>query len=653
MKAASIALRIADFLKRHPPFEFLDEAELVQLSAAGRVKLHEVDEVVFTTGQPRDRFVYVINQGRVRVIDESNGQPELVDLRGPGEILGLQGLISEDPYINTGIAETDVLLYALPRTALAHLIEHAPRAQRYLAAYFSLNAAYDRHGLTPMRSGAEGEIMAVTLRKGGLLETAEPQQVAAESLSVVPAGSPAREAAERLRSKRVACVVVVDEDGCPVGKLTDADLRDRFLEGRVLDEETAGSLMKTDLAFAKPHDNTGKLLVRMTRSGKRFLVVTENGTARSRAVGLVTERDIFLQYGRFPTILGEAMSEAPNLAALRSLRDRMEALILEFLEGREHVAWLMEMTGVLNRTLTARVIRLVENALAAEGWVKPTVAYTWLMMGSGGRDELLIRSAVYHALIYGDPDPGEEDSTGRYFRELARRATEGIRQCGFLDSPQGILASEPGWCLPESQMCERYSRMIADPVENMVYTFRDAFDFRPIAHRHPLAIALRSHIHDELGRHPEFLRHMAKDSLLNQPPRTLFQNYVVDEQGTQREELEIKHHALLPLVDAARVLAFATQELTTTSTYKRFRNAARHLEGLTEEQVALFREASEAFLVMAFARTRQGLLNGTDGAVIRPADLDPETRPLLKTAFRTILNTLEEIARRHSLQMRS
>src|SRR5690606_29493536 len=140
----------------------------------------------------------------------------------------------------------------------------------------------------------------------------------------------------------------------------------------------------------------------------RFLVVTEDGTARTAVVGLVSERNLFLQYGRFPTLLGEAMSEAPDFAALRLMRDRVEALILEFLEDRSEVSWLMEMTGVLNRRLTERVLELVAAHMAQDGWQRPDLESAWLMMGSGGRDELLIRSAVYHALIYEDPVPGQE-----------------------------------------------------------------------------------------------------------------------------------------------------------------------------------------------------------------------------------------------------
>lgn len=652
MKAISIALRVADFLKRYPPFEFIGEGDLLELAAGGRVKFHEEGEVLFSHGQPRDQFVYVISSGRVRIVEETAEGENLIDLRGAGDLLGLQGVLTDGPFIHTGISETDVLLYALPRAEFAALTETSPAAQRYLAAYFSLNPTYGHRAeraLGGKPGGAEG---SVTLRKGGLDEIDQPQRVAGETLIALPPETPAREAAERLQSKRVECVIVVDEAGRPLGKLTDADLRDRFIEGRALSKATLGDLMFRDLALAKPTDTTGKLLVRLTRSGKRYLVVTADGSWDSQVIGLVTERSIFLQYGRFPTLLGEAMTEAPDFLALQLMRDRVEALILEFLDDRSQIPWLMEMTGVLNRRLAQRVLDLVEAQMQAEGQEKPHLAYAWLMMGSGGRDELLIRSALYHALIYEDPTADRAEPAERYFRELGKRASDALRQCGFQESPQGVLARNPEWCLPQSRMHARFSAMIAHPLEENVYDARDAFDFRPVQHRSPLAQALREHIGAEIRRHPEFIEEMARDSLLNQPPRTIFQDHVVDIQGGQNEQLEIKSHAMRPLVDTARVLSLAAGNVSTTATTKRLRAEADRLEPGDPVTAALLREAAEAYVVAAFARTTRGLLAGTDGAVIHPANLDSETRALLKTSFRTILNALEYLASRYNVALR-
>jgi CBS domain-containing protein len=652
MKAYSIALRIADFLRKHPPFDLLREADLVDLAAAGRVKFHEEGEVVFSQGQPRDRFVYVINEGRVRIVEESPKGENLIDLRGAGDLLGLQGVISDVPYTNTAITETDVLLYALPRERLVELTEKSPPAQRYLASYFSLNPAYVR---TEMRIQSEGGaiVTPITLRKGGLGEVEGPQAHARSSLSIVKADIPAVDAAKRLVSKRVECLVVIDAAGRPIGKLTDADLRDNYIAGKLLPEAKVGDLMFTDLALAKPTDNTGKLLVRLARSGKRFLVVTEDGTADTAVLGTVSERNIFLQYGRFPTLIGEAITEAPDVASLRQMRDRIEALILEFLEDRSEMRWLMEMTGVLNRRLSGRILELMEAEMLNEGWVRPKEAFTWLMIGSGGRDELLIRSAVYHALVYEDPPEEVAEQVRDYYQELGRRTSEGLRQCGFRESVQGVLARYPQWCLPISTMKARFADMIACPREANVYDARDAFDFRPVDHRSPLAIELREAISREIAAHPEFITQMASDSLINQPPRTIYQDYVVHEGGLQDDEFQIKSHALLPLVDAARVLNLEQGSMMTTATHRRLREEAKRIRGEDPAASELLKEAAEAFVVAAFARTKRGLLAGTDGAVIRPGNLDSETRALLKTSLRTILSVLEYVADRYALTLRA
>ena len=652
MKASAIAIRVVDFLKQHPPFSFLEERVLLELAAKGRVKFHEGGEIVFSRGQPRNRYLYVIQQGKVRIVDERPGGDRLIDLRGEGDLLGLQGVISDGPYLNTAKTDADTILYGIDRDDFIAHAERTPKAKRYLAAYFTLNPAYSGDEAVTQRD-SRGIPVPITLRKGGLWEVGEPHEIARATLVTVPQSTPVREVARRLQAKRVACVVVVDDAGRPVGKLTDADMRDRLVEGTLCPDAKVEHVMATDLVTAAPGDSTGDLLVRLTRTGKSFLIVTEDGTLDTPVQGLVYERNLFLQYGRFPTVLGEAIGEAPDLAALCTMRERMEALLLEFLEERAALPWLMEMTGVLNRRMARRIIVMCRDAMEAEGYERPVAGFSWLMMGSGGRDELLIRSAVYHALVYEDSAPDEAEATARYYRELARRAGAATRQCGFLESEQGVLAQQPGWCLPISEMEAKFRAFIESPVETVVYTARDAFDFRPVEYRCPLALRLRSHVEQCIRANPAFLRHMASNSLLNQPPRTIFQGYVVDEQGIQRDELAIKAHALLPLVDVGRVMAMEGGALSPTGTCARLREAARRLRAESAEVADKLDEASEAFLVAHYARVLRGLMAGTDGAFIRPNNLDPETRTLLKTAFRTILEALELLADRYNLSLRA
>jgi CBS domain-containing protein len=638
MKGSSISLRIADFLKEYPPFNHLGVETLRDLASQSKVTFHEDGEIVFSKGQPRDRWLYVIQKGNLRVVDEGESGDHLVDLRGPGDILGLQGIRSDEPYLHTCRTDTETILYGLPRDAFVKAAGKVAKARRYLAAYFSLNPAY-QWGTGREADGGQ-DTGPVTLMRGGLAEVINPQVHARDDLVTVQCDAPLQEAVRHLQSKRVECVLVVDDHHHPIGKLTDADLRDRILESSLSRDCRVGDIMFTDLVSAGQDENTGQLLIKLIRHGKHFLVITEDGSLDSPALGLISERNLLLEYARFPTLLGEAISSAPDVPSLRRLRDRLEALILEFLDSRDALDWLMTMTGVMNRKMSRRILELVEAQMEREGWGAAPCSFSWLMMGSGGRDELLIRSALYHALVYSDPDPGATSPVLPWFRELARRSADALRQCGFLESPQNVLAQNPDWCLSLGAMKERFSRMMADPVGQHVYSARDAFDFRPLEDGCPFAEALGRHIEEEIKKHPGFIRHMAMDSLMNQPPRTLFKGYVVDREGIRREELAIKFHALLPLVDVARVLSLENGNREPTGTYQRLRACAL-ADHPHPEWPALFEEAAEAFRVALFARISQGLRNGTDGAVIQPSALDAQERTLLKTAFRTILSVLE------------
>ena len=46
MDTSVISYRVADFLKRHPPFQAMPEADLLELAARGRVRFYEPNEYI-------------------------------------------------------------------------------------------------------------------------------------------------------------------------------------------------------------------------------------------------------------------------------------------------------------------------------------------------------------------------------------------------------------------------------------------------------------------------------------------------------------------------------------------------------------------------------------------------------------------------------
>ena len=64
MQTGSIRYRVADFLKNHPPFQSMEEEDLLMLAAHGRVKFHESDEFICWQGDSYAPFVFVLEIGR-------------------------------------------------------------------------------------------------------------------------------------------------------------------------------------------------------------------------------------------------------------------------------------------------------------------------------------------------------------------------------------------------------------------------------------------------------------------------------------------------------------------------------------------------------------------------------------------------------------
>ena len=94
MKTSVIRHRVADFLKSHAPFDSLAAQDLLALAGSGRVKFHESEESVYDEGDPTGPMLWVIQQGRVEIVEGGH----LRDLLGAGDLLGLDRFAGADHY---------------------------------------------------------------------------------------------------------------------------------------------------------------------------------------------------------------------------------------------------------------------------------------------------------------------------------------------------------------------------------------------------------------------------------------------------------------------------------------------------------------------------------------------------------------------------
>jgi CBS domain-containing protein len=92
VETAAISHRVVDFLKKHPPFHAIEEGDLLDLARRGRVRFFEENEYIVWQGEPYQPHVFVIQQGTVSLWDEAGKTAVLRDVRGAGDLLGIEQL---------------------------------------------------------------------------------------------------------------------------------------------------------------------------------------------------------------------------------------------------------------------------------------------------------------------------------------------------------------------------------------------------------------------------------------------------------------------------------------------------------------------------------------------------------------------------------
>jgi len=622
-------------LRRHPPFDRIGDEAADALVAAGLRRLDvDVGELVFrqggSVGDPA--VFYVVESGAVALVrarpgDEEGVDGTLVDVCDDGDVFGIRPLLAGSRvYSASARAEEPSALLAVPFDAFAELLRGDANLALFFAAGFAAELPERRDQAMLGRSDEARRSLAPSdLGLAGVHDLdPRPVEPTRDVLAVSPTATVA-EAARAMRQRSVGSVVVADGARRPVGILTDTDIRNRVVAADRDPGTTAvRDVMSAPVQTVEDGLTTDELVAHMLTRGQHHLCVTEDGTPATPLTGVITERDVLDAQGSAPTGLAHAVGRAGDGQRLRVLRDRAEGLVAAYLDGGMSVAFVRRVLSAIDDAL---VRRAVELALAAMD--RPTPGpFCWLTLGSGGRQEQLLRSDQDNALLYADPSAGDGDGVSAFYLDLARRVVDLLVAAGFAPCPGDVMASNPRWNRPLGGWRETFAHWIRAPNPQALLKATIFFDLRPVAGDASLAGELWTTVRSEIRRQETFLTRLAQLALSNPPPLGFFRQLLLERSGDHQDTFDLKARALAPLADAARVLALELLDRPWGSTAGRFEAVA----GCLPSHAELAAEAGTAYDILLRYRAQAGLRRGDSG---RYLDIDR----LSKLDRRTLRNT--------------
>jgi CBS domain-containing protein len=456
-----------------------------------------------------------------------------------------------------------------------------------------------------------------------------PASLASRRPVVCGSGASTEEVAHLLGRSHAGAVVVISSGRVPLGLVTSAELCELAASGGAASNPPASTLMTRGFRTAPPDLKTPEYLAEMMHSRTRMLVLTEDGTAESPLRALLTDGDLAIDCGRNPMLLVAETQTAETVADLAHLRSRTEAFVSEGLAGPSTVEWFSQMIAEINEAVLERVVELAEAEMVRAGWSTPNLGSCWLFFDQAGRGELLTPVAPDLGVVYADPAPEWRSVAEEYFAALSRLVSARLLECGLRPPRRALDVGRGPASRPLSEWKEFYASRIRDPIANAIYTGREYFDFHVACGDTALGAELKRAVAAELEHGDTFIAVMANDTIANLPPLTFYRDHVIEPDGTPRRTLDVEKMALDPIVDAARVFAFAGRDTASASTLRRLEVALK----ASPQFASVLGDAAEGLRILAYYHALAWRTAPEGDGLLNAARLGRFEQRLLKSAF--------------------
>ena len=620
--------RFSHFLAKYPPFSFLREEDILEISKTVIVQFFDKGEYIFRENQVPGPHFYVVYQGVVELTYFESGEELLFEVLEIGDIFGLKAILAKRNYINNARAREETLLILISYQVMLKFLENYSKVAMYFASGFSSGKI--RVDITKMEL-ARRSLNQVNLGDRSLLKPDSTHMFKNREVVYCKKDISIKSAAEIMTQKGVGSILVLDYEDRPIGIVTDVDFRKKVICKEIDLKKPISDIMSSPVYTVKKDITLVETLMIMLQKNIRHLCVTKDGTDQSEVEGIITERDVLLMQGNSPAVLVKEIHKLNSVESIVDLQKQINELLKNYLEQELSMDFIFEVITLINDAIIQRIIYLSKKAMEAEGWIEPGVRYVWVCLGSEGRKEQVLRTDQDNAIIYEDPEPDKKEETSKYFLELGKRVTKALNDCGFAYCKGGIMASNPEWCVSFSKWKDYFLSWIESPTPSGIMHFAIFFDLRVLHGESQLVETLENLIHTWIKENPNFLRFLALNAISNTPPLGLFRGLVVERHGEHKNTFDIKSRGTAPIVDSARVLALDAG-IRAKSTIERFKALGEKNTKKKEK----FNELIVAFEILSKLRTKNYIKNPSNGNYLNPDSLSKIDKETMKNAFQII-----------------
>jgi len=630
-----IAERILDFLKNYPPFNILNKKDLMTICEQVQVIYLEKGKPVFVQEEKTHSLFYIVNKGAVKLSSQEDKKTSIIDICDEGDIFGLRPLLLKEHYLMNAEANEESIIYGIPLQIFKPLSENNKDVKNYLITSFASNikdpSLVEEIGNTSSYIKLENNNDLFNLQNAKY--TKKPISCKPETL--------VKELALTMRDAKIGAIVIV-KNKKPIGIITNKDLRDKIVTGDFSITSEASEIMTSPVVTSFSEITIPEAHIAMLKNNTSHICITKDGTPDSKLTGILSLHDLIVSLGSNPSVLIKEIKRAKKSKHLRSIREKVDLLLKTYLRQALPFSHILNIISEINTAIISRSIELCLRKMETV----PPVKFAWMSLGSQGRREQLLRTDQDNALIFENVDAQKFKETQDYFICLSIKVVKYLNTIGYEYCPADMMASNPKWCTSLNEWNKQFDNWILNPDGSGILLSSIFFDYEYIYGDKTLTDKLTNNLFSTLNENNFFLSRLGKDIIAKPSPIGFFRQFLVEHNGEHKDFFNIKIRALMPLIDAARVLTLSHNIKNTNNTLHRYQK----LSELEPQNKELYNSCERAFRTLLKFKTEQGILNKDSGKLIQLASLSKPEKLKLKRAFKPIKEIQELLIIRFGLK---
>lgn len=625
-------------LQEIEPFNQLAAQDFERIASTTTVKKFPRNYHIFNQNDPFTGYLYIISSGSVEItILTQNGEEIVVDYRRPGQHFGCTPLFTDEKYTGGARAVTDLKCYLVPSTAIRDVAERAPLLRQF---FNDAIVEQVRHLYADIVTNHSKQALIKLESYPFQKRLSEIMSSPAITCSVT---ATAREIAAIMIQNSVRSLMVIDENEQMAGIVTCRDIMAKALAPKGVDPDTiyAKNLMEAQPKTMPPSTYMYEAMAFMVGRRLKHMPIVENGVL----LGMVTMSDLIQHRTQKTMLLLGNIEEAKTLDELKHIHALLLNIADGLLDESRSAIQIMETLSYIHHGLLKRTYDLCFTQMLDSGYSAPRIKHCFLIMGSGGRREMLLGPDQDNGFIYEDFPDSEQEEVDAFFIPFADKLTHALDYVGYPLCEGDVMVSNPVWRGRLSDWRKRVADWAENPEPHKVRYSSIFFDFTPLAGAAELAHALQSIVFQAVRRSPSFLYQVMQLNLTHRVPVGLFGRFITEKKEPDTGTLSLKKGGLIYIVDCIRMFSLE-REIRALSTLER-------LDSLTGERVFSVETAEQirvAFETLSFMRVRNEiklLKEGKDpSSNIDPNALSKGEQELLRNSFQTV-SKLQSTTRNH------